>query len=89
MLFDTQVCEMEICLILELIFRQSDNLEPKVFQAQLKNTTPEAECSQERNLENTREDFIFQPGFICDKAANFPTKLGFSAPVPTYSYSKH
>ena len=60
MLFDMQVREIEICLIFELIFRQSDNLESKVFSGpeQLKNTTPEAECSQESNLENIREDYL-------------------------------
>lgn len=52
MLFDTQVHESEICLILELGFGQSDNFESKVFSGpeQLRSTTPEAECAQERGI---------------------------------------
>lgn len=66
-------------LILEEIFRQSDKLESKVFSGpeQLQNTTPEAECSQKGDLENTREHSIFQPGLICDYAAKFSNKTGF------------
>lgn len=42
-----QGCEKEVCLIPELIFGQSHNVESKIFSGpeQLKNSNPEAECS--------------------------------------------
>lgn len=59
MLFNMQVRETD--LFDPWTNFQSDNLESEVFSGpeQLKNTTPEAECSQEGDLENTREDSLF------------------------------